>query len=65
MLVFSNNDVRLKLANEKANVAIDIISGYKNVIREDKGSYSDYKTVSALASRIQLANKIIEDIKFA
>ncbi|MGR2665659.1 DUF262 domain-containing protein [Vibrio campbellii] len=65
MLVFNDNDVRQKVMSNKFNVAIDIISNYKDEIREDKGLYSDYKTVSALASRIQLANKIIEDIKFA
>ncbi|MCE7566223.1 DUF262 domain-containing protein [Aliivibrio fischeri] len=64
-LVFSNNEVRQKISNNNVSIAINIINNYKSVIREDKGLYSDYKTVSALASRIQLANKIIEDIKFA
>ncbi|ELA7286600.1 DUF262 domain-containing protein [Vibrio parahaemolyticus] len=64
-LVFSNVNVREKITANKTNILFDIINKYKNIIREDKGLYTDYKTVSALSGRVQLVNEIIEDIKVA
>lgn len=62
-LVFNNEDVVHKVEQGYYNKIKSIVEQNKVKIRVDRTAWNDYKSLDGLLRRIDIANKIIEEIK--